>query len=112
MFSGTLAAPDFKNARWGAMFATLLKLFPVFIFALPGVIAFALFPHALEGEATKQTFVLLLNKLLPAGIRGLMLASLMAALVTSLIAVLNSVSTLVVRDFIVEFKPGFQKKNK
>lgn len=105
-----LAAPDLKNARWGAMFATLLKLLPVFIFALPGVIAYALFPNELHGDATKQTFVLLLNKLLPPGLRGLLLASLMAALVSSLIAVLNSVSTLVVRDFILEFKPGIPEK--
>lgn len=105
-----LAAPDLKNARWGAMFATFLKLFPVFLFALPGVIAFALFPDALEGDATKQTFMLLLNRLLPAGLRGLLMASLMAALVTSLIAVLNSVSTLVVRDFIVGFRPNFPEK--
>jgi len=105
-----LAAPDLKKARWGAMFATLLKLFPIFLFALPGVIAYALFPGELQGEETKQTFVLLLNKLLPSGLRGLLLASLMAALITSLIAVLNSVSTLVVRDFIVEFKPGFSEK--
>jgi len=105
-----LAAPDLKNARWGAMFAVLLKLLPIFIFALPGVIAFALFPGELQGEETKQTFVLLLNKLLPSGLRGLLLASLMAALVTSLIAVLNSVSTLVVRDFIVEFHPNIPEK--
>ena len=105
-----LAAPDLKNARWGAMFATLLKLLPLFIFALPGVIAYALFPRELQGEETKQTFVLLLNKLLPTGFRGLLLASLMAALVTSLIAVLNSVSTLVVRDFIVEFNPNIPEK--
>jgi SSS family solute:Na+ symporter len=102
-----LAAPDLKNARWGAMFATLLKLLPIFIFALPGVIAFALFPGELQGDQTKQTFVLLLEKLLPAGLRGLLLASLLAALITSLIGVLNSVSTLFVRDFIVEFKPDF-----
>lgn len=106
----TLAAPDLKNARWGAMFATLLKLLPVFIFALPGVIAFALFPGELQGDETKQTFVLLLNKLLPSGLRGLLMASLLAALITSLIGVLNSVSTLVVRDFIVEFKPDFPEK--
>ena len=42
-----LAAPDLKNARWGAMFATFLKLFTVFLFALPGVIAFALYPGEL-----------------------------------------------------------------
>jgi SSS family solute:Na+ symporter len=106
----TLAAPDLKNARWGAMFATFLKLFPIFLFALPGVIAFALFPGELQGDATKQTFVLLLNKLLPAGLRGLLMSSLLAALITSLIGVLNSVSTLVVRDFIVEFRPDFPEK--
>jgi solute:Na+ symporter, SSS family len=106
----TLAAPNLHQARWGAMFASFLKLWPVFLFALPGVIAYALFPGELEGEATKQTFVLLLNKLLPTGLRGLMLASLMAALVTSLIAVLNSVSTLVVRDFIVEYHPDLEER--
>ena len=105
-----LAAPNLNNARWGAMFATLLKLLPVFIFALPGVIAFALFPGELQGDETKQTFVLLLNKLLPSGLRGLLMASLLAAMITSLIGVLNSVSTLVVRDFIVEFKPGLTEK--
>jgi SSS family solute:Na+ symporter len=105
-----LAAPDLNNARKGAMFATLLKLLPVFIFALPGVIAFALFPGELQGDETKQTFVLLLNKLLPTGLRGLLMASLLAALITSLIGVLNSVSTLVVRDFIVEFRPETTEK--
>ena len=105
-----LAAPDLKNARWGSMFAVLLKLLPIFIFALPGVIAFALYPEALKGDATKQTFVLLLNNLLPSGLRGLLLASLMAALITSLIAVLNSVSTLIVRDFVLEFRPDIDEK--
>ncbi len=105
-----LSAPNIKQARWGAMFAVLLKLLPIFLFALPGVIAFALFPGELVGDETKQTFVLLLNKLLPSGLRGLMLASLMAALITSLIAVLNSVSTLVVRDFVVEFRPNISEK--
>jgi len=106
-----LAAPDINTARKGAMFAVLLKLLPVFIFALPGVIAYALYPGELEGDATKQTFVLLLNKLLPSGLRGLMLASLLAALISSLIAVFNSISTLVVRDFIVKLKPNISEKS-
>ena len=105
-----LAAKDLHHARWGAMFAVLLKLTPIFIFALPGVIAYALYPGELQGEATKQTFVLLLNKLLPTGLRGLLLASLMAALVASTIAVLNSVSTLVTRDFLLEFRPNVDEK--
>jgi len=105
-----LAASDINNARKGAMFATLLKLLPIFIFALPGVIAFALFPHELTGDGTRQTFILLLNKLLPTGLRGLLLASLLGALLMSLIAVLNSVSTLIVRDFIVKIKPDMPDK--
>jgi SSS family solute:Na+ symporter len=104
-----LAAQNLQQARWGAMFATLLKLMPIFIFALPGVIAFALYP-GLEGDETKQTFIVLINNLLPTGLRGLVLASLMAALITSLIAVLNSVSTLVVRDFVVKFSPGITER--
>ncbi len=103
-----LAAPNLNQARWGSMFAVLLKLMPVFIFALPGVIAYALYP-GLEGEETQQTFIILLNNLLPSGLRGLVLASLLAALITSLIAVLNSVSTLVVRDFVVRTRPEMKE---
>lgn len=104
-----LAAPDLGQARRGAMFAVFLKLSPIFIFALPGVIAFALYP-GLEGDESQQTFIVLLNNLLPTGVRGLVLASLVAALISSLIAVLNSVSTLVVRDFVVEFRPNTSEK--
>jgi len=105
-----LAARDLNNARWGAMLTIFLKLSPVFLFALPGVIAFALYPNELVGDATKQTFVLLLDRLLPSGLRGLLLASLLAALITSLIGVLNSVSTLVVRDFIVKARSDITEK--
>lgn len=104
-----LAAPDIRQARWGAMFSTLLKLFPIFIFAMPGVIAFALYPGLGEAQS-KQTFVLLLNNLLPSGLRGILLASLLAALISSLVAVLNSVSTMTVRDFILEFHPSLPEK--
>jgi len=104
-----LAAPNIQQARWGAMFSTFLKLFPIFIFAMPGIIALALYPGMDEMES-KQTFVLLLNKLLPSGLRGLVLASLLAALISSLIAVMNSVSTMTVRDFIIEFRPDTTEK--
>lgn len=96
-----LGARDLNQARWGAMFATLLKFSPVFIFAIPGVIALALFP----GREPKTTFVTLLNELLPTGIRGLVLAALLASLIGSNLSVMNSVSTLVVRDFVLHFRP-------
>jgi len=96
-----LGARDLNQARWGAVFATLLKFTPVFIFAVPGVIALALFP----GREAKTTFVTLLNELLPTGIRGLVLAALLASLIGSNLSVMNSVSTLVVRDFVLHVRP-------
>ena len=96
-----LGARNIQQARWGAMFTVLLKLSPVFIFALPGVIALALFP----GRESKTTFVTLLNELLPTGIRGLLLAALLASLIGSTLSVMNSVSTLAVRDFVLHFRP-------
>jgi SSS family solute:Na+ symporter len=59
----------------------------------------------LDESESKQTFILLLNNLLPSGLRGVVLAALLAALISSIIAVMNSVSTLTVRDFILEFRP-------
>jgi SSS family solute:Na+ symporter len=96
-----LGARDLDQARWGAMFTTFLKFAPVFIFAIPGVIAFALYP----GREPKTTFVTLLNELLPNGIRGLVLAALVASLIGSNLSVMNSVSTLAVRDFVLHFRP-------
>lgn len=96
-----LGARDVHHARWGTMFAILLKLAPVFIFALPGVIALALFPHS----ESKLTFVTMLNELLPNGLRGVVVAALMAAIISSLDAAMNSISTLVVADFVVPWWP-------
>lgn len=99
-----LGARNLEHARGGAMFAAFLKLTPVFIFALPGVIALVLNPH-LGARSSRDTFVWLLNNLLPSGIRGYVLAALMGAVLCSTIAVLNSISTMAVRDFILRFRP-------
>lgn len=101
-----LGARNLDQSRWGASFAILLKLTPVFIFALPGVIALALFP----GREPRTTFVTLLNELLPSGLRGMLLASLLAALISSLLAVMNSISTLTVRDFVMQLRPGLGER--
>jgi len=102
-----LGARNLDHARWGAMFTVLLKLLPVFIFALPGVIALALFP----GRESKTTFVTLLNELLPTGVRGLVLAALFASLISSTLSVMNSVSTLAVRDFVLHFRPATSERS-
>jgi SSS family solute:Na+ symporter len=96
-----LGAKNLDHARWGAMFAVLLKLTPAFIFALPGVIALVLFP----GREYRTTFVTVLNELLPSGVRGYVLSALVGAIISALIAVMNSVSTMAVRDFILHFRP-------
>lgn len=101
-----LGARDLGEARRGAMFATLLKLSPIFIFALPGVIAAALYP----GHDAKTTFITLLNNLLPTGVRGLVLAALICALIGSSLSVMNSISTLIVRDFLVAFHKDSSEK--
>jgi len=101
-----LSAKDLNHARWGAMFATLLKITPIFIFALPGVIAMAVFP----GREAKLTFVTVLNDFLPSGLRGMVLAALLAALISSLDSAMNGVSTLVVRDFALRLRSDMKEK--
>ena len=105
-----LGARNLDQARWGAMFAALLKLTPIFIFALPGIITYALYP-GLTAEQAKSTFVVMLNSLLPSGLRGLVLAALLAALISSILAVMNSVATMVVRDFFMYFRPDLKERN-
>jgi len=88
------------------MFAIFLKLSVIFIFALPGVIAFVLYP----GHDPRMTFAVLLSELMPSGLRGLILAALIAAIVSSLDGVMNSISTLVVRDFVLRFHTGIRER--
>jgi solute:Na+ symporter, SSS family len=97
-----LGARDLNQARWGAMFALLLKMTPAFIFALPGVIVLALYPGLKE---TRSAFVVVLNDLLPTGVRGYVLSALVGTIISAIIAVMNSVATMSVRDFIVPFRP-------
>ncbi len=99
-----LGARDLKQARWGAMLAIALKLTPVFIFALPGVIALALYPR-INVQDSRATFIWILDHLLPSGIRGYVLSALLGAVLSALIAVMNSISTMAVRDFILRIRP-------
>ena len=101
-----LGAKDLNHARWGAMFAILLKLTPAFIFALPGVIALVLFP----GREPRTAFITILNDLLPTGIRGYVLSALVGAIISALIAVMNSVATMSVRDFAMHFAPNMKEQ--
>jgi solute:Na+ symporter, SSS family len=102
----TLAARNLHEARRGTIFAAFLKLLPLFIFVIPGVIAAIL---AERGElvlgAPDQALPALVGTLLPVGLRGLVVAGLLAALMSSLSSVFNSTSTLITWDVYRKLNP-------
>ncbi|MBT8132729.1 MAG: sodium:solute symporter, partial [Gammaproteobacteria bacterium] len=106
-----LAAKNLDEARRGTIFAALLKTLPLFIFVVPGVIAYTL---AQRGELTldspDQALPTLIATLLPVGIRGLVVAGLLAALMSSLSSVFNSCSTLITWDIYKKFRPESDEK--
>jgi len=97
-----LGAKSVGHARAGAIFAGFLKIIPVFIMVLPGVIATVILPGIKEHN---DTYGVLLKELLPAGVRGFVIAALLAALMSSLSSTFNSTSTLVARDFVARLRP-------
>jgi SSS family solute:Na+ symporter len=106
-----LAAKSETQARRGSIFAAYLKLFPFFIFFIPGVIAYALAKTGqLQLMASDQAFPTLVKALLPTGIRGLVVGGLLAALMSSLAAVFNSCSTLFTMDIYKKIRPEASEK--
>ncbi|MGH7564591.1 MAG: sodium:solute symporter family transporter, partial [Gemmatimonadota bacterium] len=101
-----LAAKNVTEARRATIFAGFLKLLPVFIFVIPGVIAYVLVQQGrLELAQPDQALPTLIGALLPAGMRGIVVAGLLAALMSSLSSVFNSCSTLTTWDVYKELKP-------
>jgi SSS family solute:Na+ symporter len=105
-----LSAKDEGHAKAGTIFAGFLKILPVFILVLPGLIAYALFPqlfHIQNGQVTNGdiAYPTLIINLLPKGLIGLMIAALMAALMGAMSSVFNSASTLVTLDFYKKINP-------
>ncbi len=114
-----LGAPNQKVAREGSIFAAFLKLFPVYLFIIPGLICFALaksgkVPGLAEvydpvtGQATAASqgaFPLMVQHLLPAGLRGIVVAGLLSALMGSLAGVFNACSTLFTVDIYEKLRP-------
>jgi len=102
-----LAARNETQARRGTIFAGYLKLLPLFIFIIPGVIAYALSKSGqLQLESSDQAFPTLVMTLLPAGVKGLVAGGLLAALMSSLSSVFNSCSTLFTVDIYEKIRPG------
>ncbi|MEI8040435.1 MAG: sodium:solute symporter [Verrucomicrobiota bacterium] len=109
-----LGAPNEKVARQGSIFAAFLKLFPVYLFIIPGLICYALaksgkLPALTEAfnqpNGAQGAFPLLVQHLLPPGLRGIVVAGLLSALMGSLAGVFNACSTLFTVDIYEKLRP-------
>ena len=100
-----LSAKSEKDGRDGAIFAGFLKILPVFLMVLPGVIAYVLFRDKI-GDDNDRTLMVMMTELLPEGIRGLMAAGLLAALMSTIEAALNSTATLTAEDIVKRLRPN------
>lgn len=111
-----LAAKDENHARVGPLFAGFIKILPVFLFVLPGLLCFALVQKGaldISGMAhvdghpnTQDTYAYMIRELLPVGLRGVITASLLAALMGTVSGAINSVSTLVSYDLVKRWRPS------
>jgi len=110
----TLAARNLREARRGTIFGALLKVLPVFIFLVPGMIGYALhvrgelaLPLLPNGELRGDTvFPSMVTGLLPAGVRGIVVAGLLSALMSSLASLFNSCATLFTMDIYRRLRPN------
>ena len=109
-----LGAPNEKVAREGSIFAAFLKLFPVYLFIIPGLICYALVKKNAIPEmsavfnghnGSQGAFPIMVQYLLPAGLRGIVVAGLLSALMGSLAGVFNACSTLFTVDIYEKWRP-------
>ncbi|MGA2204930.1 MAG: sodium/solute symporter [Terriglobales bacterium] len=100
-----LGARSSEDAQLGPLFAGFLKILPVFLLVLPGVIAYVLF-HNIIGSASNQTLPVLIEQLIPTGVRGVITAAVLAALMSAIAAALNSIGTLVAVDIVARLRPN------
>jgi len=100
-----LGARTERDAQLGPLFAGFLKILPMFVLIFPGVIAYVLFRDQV-GTASNQTLPVLINMLVPSGLRGLITAAVLAALMSAVSAALNSSGTLVAVDIVKRLRPA------
>jgi SSS family solute:Na+ symporter len=97
-----LSAKNIDHARWGALFAGMLKLPVLFLIVLPGICALVLFPNLSRPDMVYPNLIL---RVLPAGLVGLVVAGFIAATMVSISSMLNSASALITMDVIKHFRP-------
>lgn len=107
-----LSGRDQKQARRGTIFGAYLKLTPVFLFLIPGMIAFALKQKGLmDFSSNDAAFSTLVKDLLPKGFTGIVVGGILAALMSSLASLFNSSSMLFTVDFYKKIKPEASEKH-
>ena len=107
----TLSAHNIEIGRRGAIFGAYLKILPIFIFLIPGIIAYGLKQKGMISyDRSDEVFPVLVQYLLPVGVKGLVAGGLMAALMSSLASVFNSSSTLFTVDIFKKLNPDTPEK--
>ncbi|MEN8115455.1 MAG: sodium:solute symporter [Bacteroidota bacterium] len=107
-----LSGRDMKQARRGTIFGAYLKLTPVFIFLIPGMIAYALNQKGLISLSTHDAaFSTMVKELLPIGFKGIVIGGILAALMSSLASLFNSSAMLFTVDFYKKYKPGATERH-
>jgi SSS family solute:Na+ symporter len=104
-----LGARSERDAQLGPLMAGFLKILPVFVLVLPGTIGWVLFRGQI-GSASNQTLPVLITQLIPTGLKGLIAAAVLAALMSAVSAALNSSGTLVAVDIVGRLRPGLSDR--
>ncbi len=105
-----LGAKTERDAQIGPIFAGFLKILPVFLMVLPGVLAYVLF-NDIIGDNSNLTLPVLIDELVPTGLKGLISAGLLAALMSTIAGALNSTATLVAIDIVKRVRPNTLERN-
>ncbi len=114
-----LGAKDINHARGGALFCGFIKILPVFIFVLPGLMAWVLAQKGLFDISSVQTvneagktiteskgiYTLMITQLVPTGLVGILVAALLSGLMSQISGALNSIATLVSYDLYKRYRP-------
>ena len=99
----TLGAKDMQNGQLGAVFAGWLKILPLFFMVLPGVLAYVLFKDQISNP--NDTLTVMIDNLLPVGLKGLFAAGLLAAVMSTVEAALNSTAAVTAEDIVQHIRP-------
>lgn len=102
-----LSAKNLDHGRWGALFAGLMQLPLLVLLIFPGILARGVFPELPDAD---QAWPAMVFEFLPYGVRGVVVAALIAALMSTLDSVLNGSSSLVVNDFIKPHRPDYTER--